>query len=344
MRWEICFNLSVLRMLSYALDLHWRRRTSTASLQQRGGNRRSTQPDPARAADPPSVASPAKAVCPIGPPSAAALWRQQTPLPSEHEYGVLPYLAYVLYAPLYLAGPIITFQDFAWQLRQRSPPRARVVGFHLQLYSLTMSLWLCVLFMLSAGQTGTNCHCTQSLLQILQYAARLAADWACLELLTRFLYFNSIAKHRIGLRYQQYGLQYGTTEMGKCRCPLLVQHKAYLARLVGWHVRSTSCFLTSSTPIHTPSRNAALTAFWVLCFMWLKFATIWRFMRCGLLRDKQCPLPMLASPPGSDQLTLHSACPTHLFRLAALLDGIEPPENMKRCFANNYDIEVRQCA
>ncbi|KAI7845564.1 hypothetical protein COHA_000854 [Chlorella ohadii] len=221
MRWEICFNLSVLRMLSYALDLHWRRRLGT-SLQQRGGNRRSTQPDPARVADPHSVASPSKAVCPTGPPSAAALWRQQTPLPSEGEYGVLSYLAYVLYAPLYLAGPIITFQDFAWQLRQRSPPRARV---------------------------------------ILQYAARLAADWACLELLTRCLYFSSIAKHRIGLRYRQYGLQYGTTEM-------------------------------------------ALTAFWVLCFMWLKFATIWRFMR-----------------------------------LAALLDGIEPPENMKRCFANNYDIE-----
>lgn len=27
-------------------------------------------------------------------------------------------------------------------------------------------------------------------------------------------------------------------------------------------------------------------------------------------------------------------------RLAALLDGIDPPENMRRCFANNYDIEV----
>jgi len=27
-------------------------------------------------------------------------------------------------------------------------------------------------------------------------------------------------------------------------------------------------------------------------------------------------------------------------RLAALLDGIDPPENMRRCFANNYDLEV----
>ena len=29
-------------------------------------------------------------------------------------------------------------------------------------------------------------------------------------------------------------------------------------------------------------------------------------------------------------------------RLAALLDGCEPPENMQRCFANNYDIEARK--
>ena len=39
--------------------------------------------------------------------------------------------------------------------------------------------------------------------------------------------------------------------------------------------------------------------------MWLKFTVIWRF-----------------------------------FRLAALAAGIDAPENIRRCFANNYDIEV----
>ena len=38
---------------------------------------------------------------------------------------------------------------------------------------------------------------------------------------------------------------------------------------------------------------------------WLKFLIIWRF-----------------------------------FRLAALAAGVDAPENMRRCFANNYDIEV----
>jgi hypothetical protein len=52
-------------------------------------------------------------------------------------------------------------------------------------------------------------------MQVLRYAARFAADWVCLEALTHCLYFNSIAKHRIGLRYTQYGLWYGTVEMGE---------------------------------------------------------------------------------------------------------------------------------
>jgi hypothetical protein len=29
-----------------------------------------------------------------------------------------------------------------------------------------------------------------------------------------------------------------------------------------------------------------------------------------------------------------------LFRGAALLDGLDPPENMLRCVCNNYDVEV----
>ena len=44
---------------------------------------------------------------------------------------------------------------------------------------------------------------------------------------------------------------------------------------------------------------------WVLSFMWLKFTVIWRF-----------------------------------FRLAALAAGMDAPENIRRCFANNYDIEA----
>jgi D-alanyl-lipoteichoic acid acyltransferase DltB (MBOAT superfamily) len=41
-------------------------------------------------------------------PSTAHLWST---------YSLVNYVAYVLYPPLYLAGPIITFNDFMWQVR-----------------------------------------------------------------------------------------------------------------------------------------------------------------------------------------------------------------------------------
>jgi len=35
------------------------------------------------------------------------------------EYSLLNYLVYVTYAPLYIAGPIITFNDFTWQMKRK---------------------------------------------------------------------------------------------------------------------------------------------------------------------------------------------------------------------------------
>ncbi|KAK3256457.1 hypothetical protein CYMTET_34408, partial [Cymbomonas tetramitiformis] len=52
------------------------------------------------------------------------------------------------------------------------------------------------------------------------------------------------------------------------------------------------------------SAEVGIAGWLVLNFMWLKFLIIWRF-----------------------------------FRLWALIDGVEPPENMQRCVNNNYDIE-----
>lgn len=40
---------------------------------------------------------------------------------SDDEYNFLNYFAYCLYPPLYIAGPIITFNDFVWQVRPHPP-------------------------------------------------------------------------------------------------------------------------------------------------------------------------------------------------------------------------------
>jgi protein-cysteine N-palmitoyltransferase HHAT len=42
--------------------------------------------------------------------------RIETSLETEDDYGFLSYLAYMLYAPLYMAGPIITYNNFIHQV------------------------------------------------------------------------------------------------------------------------------------------------------------------------------------------------------------------------------------
>lgn len=44
--------------------------------------------------------------------------KQRPRVPHSLEfYSFANYLAYVLYAPLYIAGPIMTFNDFTWQVK-----------------------------------------------------------------------------------------------------------------------------------------------------------------------------------------------------------------------------------
>jgi D-alanyl-lipoteichoic acid acyltransferase DltB (MBOAT superfamily) len=47
--------------------------------------------------------------------------RANTPLPLE-DYTYRNYITYVLYPPLYIAGPIMTFNNFMWQVHDNSLP------------------------------------------------------------------------------------------------------------------------------------------------------------------------------------------------------------------------------
>ena len=51
-------------------------------------------------------------------------------------YTFLNYLSYALYAPLYIAGPILTFNDFMWQVRKALSP---VLGCATSFYDLAIS-------------------------------------------------------------------------------------------------------------------------------------------------------------------------------------------------------------
>ncbi|KAF6842820.1 Glycerol uptake protein 1 [Colletotrichum musicola] len=185
-RWEILFNITVLRLISFNLDYYF-------SLDQRSGNAlEKKQLDPANLSERDRVAISA----------------------APQDYSFRNYLAYAIYAPLYLVGPIMTYNDFISQLRHPSP----------------------------SVETPRT----------LRYAVRFVLALLAMEIILHYDYVCAISK--AGPDWSSY----------------------------------------------TPAQ-LSLLSFFNLIIIWLKLLLPWR-----------------------------------LFRLWALLDGVDPPENMLRCVSNNW--------
>lgn len=185
-RWQINYNITMLRMVSFGLDLHWQR------LAARGKGKQREDGDYA---------------------AATASHRTRCSRPHPHsEYNLSNYLAYVLYPPLFIAGPIMTFNDFTAQLAHPLTIHRRAVA---------------------------------------SYAARFVFSLLTMEFILHFMYVNAIKDAH------------------------------------AWK---------GQTPL-----QLSMVGFWNLIIVWLKLLLPWRF-----------------------------------FRLWALADGVDPPENMIRCMANNY--------
>ncbi|KAL8304754.1 hypothetical protein RB601_007018 [Gaeumannomyces tritici] len=90
-RWEILFNITVLRLISFNLDFYW-------SLDQR-----SLSPVEKKQLDVANLSE-----------------KERVSTPSQpSDFSFRNYVAYAVYAPLYLAGPILTFNDYISQQRYR---------------------------------------------------------------------------------------------------------------------------------------------------------------------------------------------------------------------------------
>ncbi|KAF7565492.1 DltB, membrane protein D-alanine export [Pyrenophora tritici-repentis] len=91
-RWEVLFNFTILRLISFNLDYYWslNSRSSSSPLEKK-------QLDPSNLSERDRVTIPAKPT----------------------DYTFRNYFAYATYSPLYLAGPIITFNDYISQCRYR---------------------------------------------------------------------------------------------------------------------------------------------------------------------------------------------------------------------------------
>ncbi|KAH6554962.1 hypothetical protein KP509_1Z293500 [Ceratopteris richardii] len=132
-RWHICFNFVMLRMISFGIDYHWACSSQSSTVDWEKHNKSCE-------------------ACQSG--GDCYLKRQEKSL-AMRSYSTEFYLSYLFYPPLYIAGPVISFNAFASQLE--------------------------------LPQTN------YSKLQIFLYGLRWIGCFILMELLTHFFHFNSLA-------------------------------------------------------------------------------------------------------------------------------------------------------
>ena len=109
-RWHLAANFLVLRIISFNMDAHW-----ASQLQKI----EPTRPNSAASAD---LTAPSESITPCSDGSRDIAVRAASPRPEE-EYSLVNCLAYCLYCPLYMAGPILSFNAFMSYVSTPTPIR-----------------------------------------------------------------------------------------------------------------------------------------------------------------------------------------------------------------------------
>ncbi|KAK4128634.1 MBOAT-domain-containing protein [Parathielavia appendiculata] len=168
-RWEILFNITVLRLISFNLDYYW-------SL-----DRRSSSPIEKKQLDPANLSE-----------------RDRISIPaSPQDYSFRNYLGYTIYAPLYLTGPIITFNDYISQQRYQPatlfPSRTLKYAIRFGLVLLAMELVLHYDYVGAISKSGPDWSSyTPAQISLLSYF-NLHIIWLKLLLPWRFFRLWSLA-------------------------------------------------------------------------------------------------------------------------------------------------------
>lgn len=107
-RWDVFFNFTLLRMLSYNMD--FLERWNDITQKKPSNSLNNVEPSTNATANESSEMS-------------ATLNERQRLVAPHHiqEYGVVNYIAYITYTPLLIAGPIVTFNDYVYQSRYTLP-------------------------------------------------------------------------------------------------------------------------------------------------------------------------------------------------------------------------------
>ncbi|KAJ7094446.1 MBOAT, membrane-bound O-acyltransferase family-domain-containing protein [Mycena belliarum] len=122
-RWHVSFNITMLRLVSFSMDYYWACNASSS----------------------------AESVAPMDEKQRQAMSH------SVASYSYLNFVSYVLYPPLYLAGPIMTFNDYIWQHRKPlSIPRSSVVGYAMRFFFCLLTMEFVLHFMYVVAMKDTK--------------------------------------------------------------------------------------------------------------------------------------------------------------------------------------------
>ncbi|KAK5172960.1 glycerol transporter [Saxophila tyrrhenica] len=129
-RWEILFNVTVLRMIAFNFDYLWML------------DRRESSPIEKKNLDPTDL--PEKERVKSG--------------ASPNDFSLTTYLAYTLYSPLYLAGPIVTFNDYISQCRHplRTLDRSYMIPYAIRFLICLLTMELCLHFLYAVAISKSN--------------------------------------------------------------------------------------------------------------------------------------------------------------------------------------------
>ncbi|KAJ2556401.1 glycerol transporter [Coemansia sp. RSA 1933] len=167
-RWDITFNLTMLRMMSFAMDYHWRR-CQDHVMTPREIDRRATQ-----------------------------VYSEKDRIERSRitaDYSFANYWAYLMYPPLYLTGPIITFNNFVAQMRQPpsiSPTSTALYGVRLVVSLLLMELMLHTVHCVAISKWGHWDTFSVYEISMIGYM-RLTFIWLKLLIIWRFARFWAMA-------------------------------------------------------------------------------------------------------------------------------------------------------
>ena len=265
--WQFPANFLILRLISFCIDYH---EASTRKHDLKDDKDHDHDHDPST-----NTTTNSPTLTTLTPPSSTnpRMTSDATAtLTSLHlsEYSYLNFLTYTLYAPLYLAGPIIAFNDFIRSSREVT-------------YVQILSIYPVVIPYQHTLQTHSINPPSHPL-----YPPPPPETPPPLVTPPPLSYYPYQVEHQKRVPWV-YGLRW-------VACLVLLE---YLTHRFPFFAVINSGLFSQLTVF-----EMAAAAYITLKLMWIKFLLIWRF-----------------------------------FRLWALADGIEPPENMLRCMSNNHSLE-----